>query len=1816
MMAEENMEGNEMLQQEQAFNRILGNVVELSRIQRAQLINQGFRVVSDLSVVDEDSLIEIFPTTGDLALTAMAKMRLKAFRIWTINKVQELNNTGIIDPNDFTREVCEKIQRKLALKRKEGKSTDTTKSIFSGTLDNFSGREKDWQTANRKLLSYLGQKRGASGIPLIYVVRNDQDRPDIMDEIQEEIWNAPLTGTYFESDNYDVYVILQQWTADGYADTHVDLYKSTLDGRAAYQALVTNYEGDDAKRLAIQRARRIIATSHFQRRSTNFTFDDYCNRHITANNELERRKVPLDGPSQVQAFMNGITREEYRPIKTAVCADPAAEVDLRKAIISFKKQIQILFPSDSENNNNNTGRGGRSIGFAGRGGRNGRGFIRGGRGTFNGQRSGRGGRNTFARGRGGYSGRGFGGRGGNSRPPDDGLYIPKRVLDGLNPTMRTMMLKGRDEMRKRNSDNTNESHSIKAVKTNQSDDDEEDKKQSSNNKGNESASSQFGHRNLGNRNRNQGALQSSVRRTISKTHQSKSYTVDYNERYRLEMDTRADTMCCGKGFIPIGEIDEECDVYGFHPTMPAIKNVPVRTCATAYDHENGETVLLVFGQALWFGDELEHSLACPAQIRAYNHHVCLTPKHYSNGESLHGIYSEIDNITLHFHLYGCISYLPIRTPTQDELNNCRQIILTCEEKWDPYSDNFAIAEEAALSRHFKSNPHERYFASASSKDHRSSIPPDVLSRRWGTSLEIATKTLKNTTQKGIRQLDSNLTRRFRTRQTHLRYRSLRTNVYSDTLFSEVKSARGFQCAQLFVTNQDFAQIYPMRSKADAPYKLDEFCKTFGTPQVLITDNAGEETKGEWNKVVKQYLLTQRTTEPNSGWQNRAEIEIRELKKHFRRIMHRNRCPEAFWCYGLEYTCEIRKLMARYSLDWRTPVELLTGDTPDSSEFLEFDFYGWVKFKDPKSGLSDDLQLGRWLGVAKSVGQAMTYWILKSNGYVVARSTVRPLNQEELHSEVEKEERIKFAKELKENVDDFDPELINTDENVSTEIMIDPLTNLNVDEDEEDLENDTVTGPDEMINAEIYLPHGDRQEIAKIIGRKRNADGNFIGRKHQNPILDSRIFVVEFPDGDQQDIAYNIIAEHLYSQVDSEGNQYRLFKEIINHRKASNAVDKSDQYRIKNGKSEKKKTTAGWQLECQWKDGTTSWIPLKELKETNPVEVALYAVDNKIDDEPAFDWWVRHILKKQTRLIKKTKRKFIRLGYKFGIRVPTTVEEALRIDEETGTKFWFEAIKKEMSNVRIAFDIQESNATIPVGYKKIPCHMIFDIKMDGTRKARLVAGGHVTDPPTSITYSSVVSRESVRIAFIIAALNNLDILQADIGNAYLNAPTTEKVYTITGPEFGDDAGRIAKIVRALYGLKSSGAAWHTHFAQSLTDLGFKPTRADPDVWLRPQTRQDNSKYYEYFLVYVDDCLVISENPQSILDSLHSDYNYRLKDVHPPTRFLGAQIDKIGIDGQDYWYISAELYLSKVLPTIEERFGKLERLFATSRLETPAPTKFHPEVDTTDFLDEDSTALYQSYIGILRWAVELGRIDLAHFASTMAKFAATPREGHLTAVIRGFGYIKKHLSSKLIIDTEPRDWSHIEWTSKDWSKFYPDCTQEIIPYDMPEPRGKPMQINLFCDASHATDLITRRSTTGIVILINGTPVSWYSKRQNTIESSTFGSEFVALKIATEMNEALRYKLRMFGIEIEGPTNAFCDNKSVVTNVINPESTLAKKHNAIAYHKVRESVAMTAIRIKYEEGKENCSDLLTKFLPKEAHFKCCSHLLYYRYQCNPHS
>ena len=120
---------------------------------------------------------------------------------------------------------------------------------------------------------------------------------------------------------------------------------------------------------------------------------------------------------------------------------------------------------------------------------------------------------------------------------------------------------------------------------------------------------------------------------------------------------------------------------------------------------------------------------------------------------------------------------------------------------------------------------------------------------------------------------------------------------------------------------------------------------------------------------------------------------------------------------------------------------------------------------------------------------------------------------------------------------------------------------------------------------------------------------------------------------------------------------------------------------------------------------------------------------------------------------------------------------------------------------------------------------------------MVAGGHTTETPAPLTYASVVSRDSVRIALTIAALNDLKILACNIQNAYLNAQCREKIWTIAGPEFGSDAGKLMIVVRALYGLKSICAAFRALLAETLYYIGYNPSKSDPDIWLRLAVKLD-------------------------------------------------------------------------------------------------------------------------------------------------------------------------------------------------------------------------------------------------------------------------------------------------------------------------------------------------------------------------------------------
>ena len=240
-----------------------------------------------------------------------------------------------------------------------------------------------------------------------------------------------------------------------------------------------------------------------------------------------------------------------------------------------------------------------------------------------------------------------------------------------------------------------------------------------------------------------------------------------------------------------------------------------------------------------------------------------------------------------------------------------------------------------------------------------------------------------------------------------------------------------------------------------------------------------------------------------------------------------------------------------------------------------------------------------------------------------------------------------------------------------------------------------------------------------------------------------------------------------------------------------------------------------------------------------------------------------------------------------------------------------------------------------------------------RKACFVAGGHTTEVPESIiTYSSVVSRDSVRLAFTIAALNGLKVMACDIQNAYLTADCREKIWTIGGPEFGSEAGTIFLIKKALYGLKSAGAAFCSLLADTLVDVGYRPTKADPDVWLRPAVKADGFEYYEMVLCYVDDILSMSHDPHATLNALKSVLKL-LKDdnIAEPDIYLGAQIGKMTIDQSECWTMSAENYVVASVKNVEDTTLAKSGLRLPTKCYTPLSSDYRPELETSGELKRD-------------------------------------------------------------------------------------------------------------------------------------------------------------------------------------------------------------------------------------------------------------------------
>eukprot|EP00804_Cyclotella_cryptica_P029741 CCRYP_015201-RA/>CCRYP_015201-RA protein AED:0.23 eAED:0.23 QI:0/0/0/1/1/1/6/0/958 len=656
------------------------------------------------------------------------------------------------------------------------------------------------------------------------------------------------------------------------------------------------------------------------------------------------------------------------------------------------------------------------------------------------------------------------------------------------------------------------------------------------------------------------------------------------------------------------------------------------------------------------------------------------------------------------------------------------------------------------------------------------------------------------------------------------------------------------------------------------------------------------------------------------------------------------------------------------------------------------------------------------------------------------------------------------------------------------------------------------------------------ELARVLRWKRDADGKVVGTAHHNPALDTHVYEVRFPDSRAEELAANVIAEAVYAQCDADGNQYVLLDAIVDYRKDPFvAVARDDQVTIIDGKKIIKRSTCGWELCCEWKDSSTSWLKLLDLKDSHPLQVAGFACAAQIANEPAFNSWVSWVLKKRDRIISLVKHRsawYHKHTHKYGLEIPKSVEEAYTIDKATGTTFWCDFIR---------------------------CHMIFDVKMeDFRRKARLVAGGHATKAPATLTYASIVSRETVQIALLVAVLNDVDVWAADVLNAYITVPCREKIWTTLGKEFGDDCGKKAIVVWALYGLKLSGAALE-------------------GTWQDACTRR------------------------SVMDRINTFLPLKPDSVGPPEMYLGAKLRKRTFkDGTTAWGLSPAKYVQQAARNVKTYLkSNLEgRYSLPKRGENPFPADYAPEEDVTPLVEPEVATYYMQLIGILRWMCELGRINICTEVSMLSSYSAMLREGHLEAAFHVFSYLKSKSNSRLIFDPMEPAVGGSNFGECDWSDFYLGAS-EALPPNAPKPLGKGVTLHMFVDSDHAGDKVSRRSRTGFVIFLNYGMIDWLSKKQSTVETSVFGAEFCAMEHGIENLRGICYKLRMMGVPVKGASYVYGDNMSVVTNTSKPESTLKKKLNSICYHAVHEAVAMGEALVAHIPTKKNLADLFTKVL-----------------------
>ena len=889
--------------------------------------------------------------------------------------------------------------------------------------------DHQWDSWQIGFLNKLSATLGAAKTPISYIVRNDVDSDyEFEDEDEERLYQMPLTGENFKRDNKLVYSMLKAACVKSDAWTWIQDHDRSGNGRGAWFSLIGHYDGTGELNKRLERAKEEITRLYYKNESV-FPFERYITK--LKENFFVLDKDPdekLTGKQKVDQMLRGMKSSDASIVaaKTDVYKDFRSDFDkaagfLSGLISSIHASAQHEYAHRNQSRKRNvssinagraTGRGGgRFRRGDGRGGRHaGRGFGRGNNGGRGPQRMSINGvdvsdpsrqfsadewnrlgvaRSYITQQR---TGRGrSGNRDASSRATD---------YDG-----------GRNAAAAASTRTDNDTTAAASVLT----DGTRSERGSQNGRG-------FGRGAY----RRESRLVSSIRHMAStgkrfvKSTDIVPHQTLTGHIARNEIDNHADTICAGANWRVLEFTGEYCEVSPYSDEYESRKNVPVAKCATVYTSDDGISYLFVADQVLWFGASMPNTLINPHQLRHFGISLCDDPwdPNRSLGMTTSGP-------VVPFYTDGPNICFDSRVPTDWEINHLDLILLTGPH-WDPtcltmpiradreQTEMRTIRSLRICSTSSNSSPlpdpvdcclsqlspvyNESSFVkclisavhiatpdrndaivtgtvpilttAAITTERHTKVTAENLARKWNIGLETAKRTLLITTQRGIRTPVHPLHRRYRVDHLHLNRYRLNGDWYTDTLFSKVKSIKGNKCAQVY-TNGSFTSVHPMTSNSQIGQTLTDFSDDVGIPDTLYTDAAIEAVgpHTDFSREVNRLKIRLRRTEPGRSNQNfAAEREIGELKKRWRNRMLKHNVPKRLWDFGLIYESSLLNRIPRGRHD-RTGIEQVTGQTPDISEWLDFEFYDLVWYYDQKKmDMNDD---GRCVGLESRIASEVT-----------------------------------------------------------------------------------------------------------------------------------------------------------------------------------------------------------------------------------------------------------------------------------------------------------------------------------------------------------------------------------------------------------------------------------------------------------------------------------------------------------------------------------------------------------------------------------------------------------------------------------------------------------------------------------------------------------------------------------------------------------------------------------------------------------------------------------------------------------------------------